>query len=555
MFSEVINGNALHIPLPDKSVQCVVTSPPYWGLRDYGTARWDGGDPECDHIVGEIRTGKGMALLGEQYRGGGIKASTFKPLMAKHQCPHCGALRIDNQLGLESTPEEYVADMVQVFREVWRVLRDDGTLWLNLGDSYAGSGQGPNGKSGQMNHDRAMGEYSKSKRLPRGHGRWGGGNNSAPGLKPKDMVGIPWRVAFALQSDGWWLRSDIIWHKPNPMPESVTDRPTNNHEHIFLLTKSGTPQYWTHRDGYGTRSKPEPDYRWQHISGHELSEPPDDPYWARRKVACPQCGGTGVTTYSFRDDGMFAGQTFEEECDECQGKKRVKEWTKRNLWSGHDYYYDHEAIKEPCQSGPSDIKKMIEQKARIGGKNKVLIDSLAKASASTNIGRKRGVGDPSGRNKRSVWTIATRPYPGAHFATFPVSLVEPCLWAGTSAHGQCADCGAPYERLVDKTFVPQHDVSRHKGIRAHEAQKAMDASNTWGGTPRGANQIQTTGWIPTCECNGDVIPQLVIDPFAGTGTVGEVASTHRRSFLGIELSRAYIALSRERLRCIAVKML
>lgn len=176
----ILNANALQLPLADNSVQCVVTSPPYYGLRDYG---------------------------------------------------------IDGQIGLEPSPEQYTANLVAVFREVRRVLREDGTCWVNLGDSYAGSNQtgGTNSKEIGKREDR-MFDVVKSKRNA---SRWGGGNLPATdGLKPKDLIGIPWRVAFALQADGWWLRSDIIWHKSNPMPESVTDRPTKAHEYLFLLTKS-----------------------------------------------------------------------------------------------------------------------------------------------------------------------------------------------------------------------------------------------------------------------------------------------------------------------------
>lgn len=158
--------------IPDESVRCCVTSPPYWGLRDYGN---------------------------------------------------------DGQIGLEQTPEDYVSQMVDVFREVRRVLTDDGTLWLNLGDSYAGSGKGPSGNLGALHNERHL-EHKHGGIVPQG-------------LKPKDLVGIPWRVAFALQADGWWLRQDIIWHKTNPMPESVTDRCTKAHEYVFLLTKSGRYHY------------------------------------------------------------------------------------------------------------------------------------------------------------------------------------------------------------------------------------------------------------------------------------------------------------------------
>jgi len=167
---QICHGDVLEVlrTLPAGIVQTVVTSPPYWGLRDYGVA---------------------------------------------------------GQIGLEKTPEEFVAKMVEVFREVRRVLRDDGTLWLNLGDSYAGGGRG--GYCGDESKQKSnAGSLIKAP-------KWG-----EAGLKPKDLVGIPWRVAFALQADGWYLRSDIIWAKPNPMPESVTDRPTKAHEYIFLMSKS-----------------------------------------------------------------------------------------------------------------------------------------------------------------------------------------------------------------------------------------------------------------------------------------------------------------------------
>lgn len=198
------------------TVQTCVTSPPYWGLRDYGTAEWQGGDESCDH----------SHFLGGN--GDKSKKQTTSEGTQKYQyrdiCKKCGALRIDNQIGLEQTPEAFVQNLVEVFREVKRVLRDDGTLWLNLGDSYSGSGKGPAGNLGKTHDERNM-ETKHSAIIPEG-------------LKPKDLVGIPWRVAFALQADGWYLRQDIIWAKPNPMPESVRDRCTKSHEYVFLLSKS-----------------------------------------------------------------------------------------------------------------------------------------------------------------------------------------------------------------------------------------------------------------------------------------------------------------------------
>ena len=180
------------------SVSTVVTSPPYFGLRDYGTAKWLSGHADCDHkpCVAPRRARPKSGLHSVGYVDA-CQQPAYKSICAK-----CGARRKDQQIGMEPSPEEYVDAMVEVFREVRRVLRDDGTLWLNLGDSYG---------------------------------------RRSTGLKPKDLIGIPWRVAFALQADGWYLRQDIIWAKPNPMPESVRDRCTKAHEYLFLLSK--TPKY------------------------------------------------------------------------------------------------------------------------------------------------------------------------------------------------------------------------------------------------------------------------------------------------------------------------
>ena len=204
--------------IPDGVVHMCVTSPPYFGLRDYGTGTWEGGDPDCDH---RQQLGGEGATSTKQNSSAGTQTLAYRDA-----CGKCGATRTDQQLGLEATPEEYVARMLEVFREVHRVLRSDGTCWLNLGDSYA---------SGQVGRDDA------ERKFPSLHKEQ---EVSAPRrqtrktlIRSKNLVGIPWRVAFALQADGWILRSDIIWEKPNVMPESVRDRPTKSHEHIFLLAK------------------------------------------------------------------------------------------------------------------------------------------------------------------------------------------------------------------------------------------------------------------------------------------------------------------------------
>jgi site-specific DNA-methyltransferase (adenine-specific) len=335
---------ALLRELPDESVNCVVTSPPYWGLRDYG---------------------------------------------------------VDGQLGLEETPEQYVAGMVEVFREVRRVLRADGTCWVNLGDSFVGAPSGNRKEDlarsrdvkGPARRRRSWNDGAitpsrgwRGDRLANGRGdnpailrkktRAGAPGSApahlaAPGLKPKDLVGIPWRVAFALQSDGWWLRSDIVWHKPNCMPESVSDRPTRAHDYLFLLTKSAK------------------------------------------------------------------------------------------------YSYDGEAIKERATGGAH---------SRGDGRNpKASKDQARRARSRQNESFSQSTPNlVTMRAKRSVWTIQSEPYHGAHFATFPKKLVEPCILAGCPAGG------------------------------------------------------------------------FVLDPFGGSGTVGEVAEALGRRWMLLELNTAYAEIARAR---------
>jgi DNA modification methylase len=237
MTGRILEGCALDVlaSLANESVQCCVTSPPYWGLRDYGVAAsvW-GGRVDCDHKWGDIgrrhrggRSGDSPATNGRKARA---VRDAIRDVNTGQFCQECDAWR--GALGLEPTPELFVEHMVLVFREVRRVLRKDGTLWLNIGDSYTDSGRGADTGS-TLSGSRDNQRESRKTRVR---------ESTRTGLAPKNLVGVPWMLAFALRADGWILRSDIIWHKPNPMPEAVKDRPTKAHEYIFLLSKS--PRYY-----------------------------------------------------------------------------------------------------------------------------------------------------------------------------------------------------------------------------------------------------------------------------------------------------------------------
>ena len=421
-FARLYQADARHLPIPDSSVDCVVTSPPYWGLRDYGLGEWVGGDEYCEHQVGRFE----YAVSSKQKSN-----SASAGHQAKDTCPKCGAKRIDEQLGLEQTPEAYCANMVEVFREVWRVLKPTGTVWLNLGDSYS-SGSRTTTTNDTLRKDTLV----NVTRTP-----------VVEGLKPKDLVGIPWRVAFALQADGWYLRSDIIWSKPNPMPESVTDRPTKAHEYVFLLTKS--PRY----------------------------------------------------------------------------------------------YYDADAIREPAQDwGIRD---------RTNGKYHNEGTGLQPHSGLANSNNAE-----SGRNKRSVWEIATHPYPEAHFATYPEKLVEPCILAGTSERGNCAECGKPWERIVERDIAYDHvTTQRGKSKDGPYAPQTGDGIGTHD-IRHGVYSLRTNkGWQPTCECDADTVPATVLDPFAGSGTTAAVAQRLGRKSIGTDLSEEYLKLASKRLGAISMPMI
>jgi len=367
--------------LPIESVDCCITSPPYYGLRDYG---------------------------------------------------------VSGQIGLESSPEAYVARLVDVFRGVKRVLKDEGTLWLNLGDSFASGGTGGCSPKSTPNGGKGVGESEKlrlMKQSPR---------KIPDGLKHKDLIGIPWMVAFALRTDGWYLRSDIIWHKPNCMPESCKDRPTKGHEYMFLLSKS------------------------------------------------------------------------------------------------QKYYYDGDAISEPSRTFG---KPMAFTSYQADGKN-------VKPSGNEkpeNYNKPRG----ATRNKRTVWTIPTKPFPGAHFAVMPEALVEPCILAGTSEKGYCPACGKAWERQVDRK------VDRNwKECPKDEARREQNLQSDKSGLHSQYHEITeiTTGWLPSCQCSRDPQPGVVLDPFFGAGTVGVVAKKLGRRYIGIELNEEYVAIARKRLAALPRKL-
>lgn len=364
MRVQIINADAREglTSLAEGFVQCVVTSPPYWGLRDYGLDGWEGGNEDCDHAYGRFTRG---GLTSKQASNPGSNGDEAR------SC-RCGAIRVSRGIGLEESPEAWVGQLVDVFRKVRRVLCDDGTVWVNVGDAYSARLR----QSG----DEHAGDLSKSTRGVITQGA----RPLCGGLKEKDLIGLPWRLAFALQADGWYLRSDIIWAKPNPMPESVRDRPTKSHEYVFLLTKQ--PRYYYDQDA----------------------------------VRMPWTSGRD----DMRQKGLRTGQAYiEQEMWPSNSEKPARVPSGWNTGPGGHGTIDGRYPKPDKQRGHS---------RRHAGFNDRW-DAMSRDEQQVN-----------GANLRTVWTIPTKPFPEAHFATFPPDLVIPCVKAGSREGDTVLDpfCGS-----------------------------------------------------------------------------------------------------------------
>ena len=516
--------------LPAESVHAVVTSPPYWALRDYGLPPtvWgpSSAHPElvegCEHLWGAERTaegytgtarwqhsenGRGEEQIDDEKRlravqrvgahstlGGGGKSQIEGKLVDVIRrserpeawgqvsngafCQHCGSWR--GSLGLEPHPDLYIAHLVDVMREVRRVLRNDGSLWLNIGDSFSSGGKGGGGSYMAERKDAAWSGRSEVN-----------GWRSAPdGLKPLDMVGIPWALAFALRADGWYLRADVIWAKPNPMPSSVDGWRWERHR-VRVAPSARAAEGSAHTEAYNVVNRPQGARDGREFADHaaELEDCP----------GCPKCAP---------NDGLVLRKG--------SWRPTVSHEYLFLLTKRKHYYADAEAVTEAVTGNAHHRGNGVGPKTAPAG-------SGIKANASFHAAVTELVGS---RNRRSVWTIATQRYRGAHFATFPEELARVCIAAGTSEAGCCEVCGAPWARVetpkseIGKSEKPPSPFTLHPSLFFRPTCRHRDAAAT---------------------------PCIVLDPFLGSGTTAKVALQMGRHAIGIDLSEQYLRLARKRI--------
>lgn len=509
----IIHGDCRHMTeLPDNSVHCVVTSPPYWGLRKYAGEQelvW-GGDEECKHSWREERNvkrghpGDKSTLVGSQTADHSKKASNRGTT-----CSLCGAWR--GGFGLEPTIELYIKHSVEVLREIRRVLRKDGVCWYNVGDSYAGSGKGlgSNGTDG------------------------GSGTINDISLKLLDLCLIPERLPLAFQADGWCVRSMVIWNKPNPMPESVNGWRWEQHR-VKIKGRD------IRKQKAGIEATEQLGNSWPDNKGGvfvQMAEFQDCP-------GCPKCSP---------NDGLILRKGNWRPTDSYE---HILMLTKTD-----SYYCDMEEVREKGVYPAGEF--------RSGGDEH---KSLKAGNRTTEGLHNKNWVSSGGRNLRNVWTFPTHGYSGAHFATFPEKLPEICIKASTPEYGVCSKCGSPWVRVIEKILGPPSswngskfddgkNLEVHPNVGRREDAKTETLYQEGTTAKRLAllrqqarenggeyvNERKTLGWRASCECGIDErIPATVLDPFMGSGTTLSVAKRLGRRSIGYDISIDYAPMANDR---------
>ena len=516
MTARIIVGHVLDrlAELSDASVHCVITSPPYLGLRDYKLPPivW-GGDPTCAHVWGDDIPGDsrgGSGPTGKEAYAAGGKEVYARQVPRGNFCQRCPAWR--GSFGLEPTPELYIEHVVEIFREVRRVLRDDGVLWLNMGDAYAST---PNGTPASVTAGKIPGQpWSRGCRKDDRTFRDKPMSTIGGAIKAKDLMEMPSAVVMALRADGWWLRSRMPWLKRNSMPESITDRPSVAIEYVFLLSKSARYFY----DAVAVRREV------KQSTVDRLAQNDGHPNWnGDRDRASTQSAQTLDITKMMRG-GPEAALAMKA----SRNEREAQAW------------HQPEEGRREGNPGLEDVQR--------GAGRSFRNTDLFFMSLEEPWGL---ISDADG--EPLALDVCPQGFADAHFATFPPKLLEPLILAGTSQRGCCGTCGAPWVRQVRKRLAPTEKAAQTfivdgRDMAADENDQGANRQKD-GHKPGWVNETYTLGWSPSCSCPDNVpVPATVLDPFMGAGTTCMVAESLGRDSIGIELSEPYADMARARIR-------
>jgi len=556
--------------LPDNSVHCIVTSPPYYGLRDYGTQQWDGGDMGCDHIA-------------RHSKHGGVRADrdqSSQVFYASDICAKCGAKRIDSQIGLEETPEKYVAELVNLFRECRRVLRDDGVFWLNLGQSYASGGTNPNqspllkrvpacGNDGRellnsLISGRACPDFDDGRQdaNPTHHVDIAHIAQSSPptGQQTSRIVRDTERQDSGQASPAASLPDapvSTLAESSSQLPDASCLSATALASPLSLETSCLSSLASEHTTACTDGTSPIPQILAVRKKGKEL-------FFS----ACgsPDCNGVGrcglcwcklcipslnikaqdeintphLVAMALQADGWVLRQTIIWQKPNPMPESVQNRCTKAHeyiflLSKSARYYYDAEAVKESSETA------FTRERDRPNGLG--TDDEKAGEYGFTSCGIS------ATRNKRSVWTVTTKPYSEAHFATFPPDLIKPCILAGCPEK-VCGKCGAPYVRDVERT--PATSTKCPKTDATYQAQGGNGEKKTGTIGMSGGGRIDghtvTLGFSPSCDCQAEPSHGVTLDPFGGSGTTAYVSLKAGRNAVLCELNPEYVELTKKRIQ-------
>lgn len=526
IVNRILCGHSLEVlrQIPAESVHMCITSPPYWAKRSYKTVPqvWDG-DPLCEHNfsieteTGDIRYRPGYnADVGLCYNpdvwGGDGKG---------HICSICGAWM--GELGHEPTPNLYIKHLCDIFDEVRRVLRKDGSCWVNIGETYWGSGGSIGHTPDTKNFGRNTVEYGA---YPTGTVAM----QKHAFLQAKSQCGIPEMFVLEMLKRGWIKRNTILWHKPNAMPESSDDRFTVDFEHLFFFVKNNSTLYWTNEKTLKLVTR-QPKTSVEGID------------WERRP--CRRCGGTGyamqendtdddnaqVTLESFfNDTEELESNNQKKECRKCSGTGHVRV----NLWTGHDYYFEQQFEPYKMNRWGGRYKDNEDVKFSPG-------EGRAGGAATMNRKGYDCYPNPFGRNLRSVWTIKTMSFKGAHFAVYPEELITRPIKASCPEF-VCMNCGMPMVKIMKPT-------GNYIGMGGYGSKTAdhVGVSPTSSLLTKQVQEKAVVGYSD-CGCAAEYGSGIVIDPFMGSGTTAIVAVKQGRRFIGIDTNPEYVDMSCKRVK-------